>query len=283
MKFTPKEAISQLEYNTDRRDLVLPEYGRHLQKLIDQVIVMEDREERNKAAQHVIDIMGTINPHLRDVLDFKHKLWDQLFKMSRFELDVESPYEKPRATTNFNEPILIAYPKNNHKYRFYGSNIVDMINEAISWEEGERKDALIMVIANHMKKSYVNWNNDSIEDYVIFGHLKELSKGAIDLTNATEEGTSGVNLAKANVRTNQYQNRSSNTGNINNRNNPYQNRNNNQSGTSNQSSGNSNQANSNQQRNNPNNKQNNNTGNRFVKKTNPNTNNSPKNTNRNTN
>lgn len=278
MKFKPTEAINHLEYNTDRKDLVLPEYGRHLQKLIDQVILIEDSAERNKAARAVIDIMGTINPHLRDVLDFQHKLWDQLFKMSRFQLDVDSPYEKPRATTNFNEPILIEYPRNNHRYRFYGSNIVDMINEAISWEEGERKEALIMVIANHMKKSYVNWNNESIDDAVIFQHLKDLSNGKIDLTASLDDNNNTVNLMKPNVRSNQFQNRNTSTTNTNNRNNSFQNRSN---------SGNNNP---NQQRNNPNNKQANtpNANNRFVKKANPNnnntnSNNSSKNTNRNTN
>lgn len=261
MKFNPKEAINNLEYNTNRRDLVLPEYGRHLQKLIDQVILIKDNEERNKAARAVIDIMGTINPHLRDVLDFQHKLWDQLFKMSRFELDVDSPYEKPKAVTNFNEPILIEYPKNNQKYRFYGTNIVDMIQEAIGWEDGERKEALIMVIANHMKKSYVNWNNESVEDAVIFQHLKELSNGKIDLTSTGDDSNNSVNLAKANSRANTYQNnRNNQNNNNNNRNNQFQNRNN------------------------SNNKQSNNTNNRFVKKNNNNNNNnSSKNTNRNTN
>ncbi len=271
MKFNPTKAIENLEYNTTRKDLVLPEYGRYLQKLIDQVILIEDSAERNKAARAVIDIMGTINPHLRDVLDFQHKLWDQLFKMSRFELDVDSPYEKPKATTNFNEPILIEYPRNNQKYRFYGSNIVDMINEAITWEEGERKEALIMVIANHMKKSYVNWNNESIDDAVIFQHLKELSGGKIDLTAGLDDNNNAVNLMKPSVRNNQFQNRNTSASNTNTRNNTFQNRNN---------PGNNNPG---QQRNNPNNKQAGGTNaNRFVKKTNPNTNNnSSKNTNRN--
>ncbi|WCM41873.1 DUF4290 domain-containing protein [Flavobacterium sp. CBA20B-1] len=268
MKFNPTEAINNLEYNTNRRDLVLPEYGRHLQKLIDQVILIEDREERNRAARAVIDIMGTINPHLRDVLDFQHKLWDQLFKMSRFELDVDSPYEKPKAVTDFHEPVLIDYPKNNHEYRFYGSNIVDMIQEAVNWEEGERKDALIMVIANHMKKSYVNWNNESVEDAVIFQHLKKLSAGKIDLTTGVDENNNSVNLAKTNNWNNPYQNnRNASGGNSNNRNNQFQNRNN---------SGNNSQRNN--SNNNSNNKQGNNTNNRFVKKNNTN---SPKNRNTN--
>lgn len=273
MKFNPTKAIENLEYNTKRKDLVLPEYGRHLQKLIDQVILIEDSVERNKAARAVIDIMGTINPHLRDVLDFQHKLWDQLFKMSRFELDVDSPYEKPKTASNFNKPILIEYPRNNHQYRFYGSNIVDMINEAISWEESERKEALIMVIANHMKKSYVNWNNESIDDAVIFEHLKELSKGKLDLTANADDN----NLMKPTARSNQFQSRSTSTVNTNSRTNTFQNRSNLNNNT-----------NTNQQRSsNPNNKQTNTATNRFVKKTNPNNNstnnNSSKNTNRNAN
>ncbi len=97
MKFNPKEAIQELEYNAERTDLVLPEYGRHLHKLIDQIIKIEDKETRNKAANYVIDIMGSMNPHLRDVPDFQHKLWDQLFKMSKFKLDVDSPYPIPNA------------------------------------------------------------------------------------------------------------------------------------------------------------------------------------------
>lgn len=266
MKFNPQEAINHLEYNTNRQDLVIPEYGRHLQKLIDQVVEIEDREERNKAARAVIDIMGTINPHLRDVLDFQHKLWDQLFKMSHFELDVDSPYPEPLPDSNGSKPILITYPKNNQKYRFYGTHIVEMINEAISWEEGERKNALIMVIANHMKKSYVNWNKDNVTDEVIFTHLLELSGGKINLLDRNEDGSSSVNLAKPSARSNQFQNRNTNTNK-----NQFQNRNNNNNNQKNTAGSYSN---------------NNNNQKRFVKKNNPNnnnTNNPTKNPNRKTN
>lgn len=230
MKFNPQQAIQHLEYNTDRQDLVIPEYGRHLQKLIDQVILIEDREERNKAARSIIDIMGTINPHLRDVLDFQHKLWDQLFKMSRFELDVDSPYPKPHPEWNKNAPILIDYPANNQNYRFYGNHIIAMINEAVSWEESEKKTALIMVIANHMKKSYMTWNKDTVSDDVIFTHLFDLSDGKIDLRNHNNDSSNTVNLTAQSPRTN-YQNRS-NTGK-----NTFQ-RNNNQKNTQSNYSGN---------------------------------------------
>src|SRR5690554_907705 len=210
MKFNPQQAIQHLEYNTDRQDLVIPEYGRHLQKLIDQVILIENREERNKAARTIIDIMGTINPHLRDVLDFQHKLWDQLFKMSRFELDVDSPYPKPQPEWNKNASILIDYPLNNQDYRFYGNHIVEMIKEAVSWEESEKKTALIMVIANHMKKSYMTWNKDTVSDEVIFTHLFDLSEGKIDLRNLNNDTSNTVNLTAQSPRAN-YQNRT-NTG-----------------------------------------------------------------------
>lgn len=252
MKHNTSEAIKNLEYNTKRVDLIIPEYGRHLQKLIDEVILIEDREERNKAALNIIDIMGTINPHLRDVLDFKHKLWDQLFKMSRYELDVDSPYPKPNPEKTTDVGRLIEYPKNNQDYRYYGNHIVTMIDEAVAWEDGEKKNALILVIANQMKKSYMTWNKGEVNDNVIFNHLYELSKGAIDLRNQDVENT--VNLTTQNPRGN------------------FQNKN-----TSGKQT---------YQRNTNNQRQNNHTSNnnqkRFVKRTNT-TNNNPKNTNRKTN
>ena len=141
----------QLEYNSSRKPLSIPEYGRHLHKLIDQVIEIKDRDERNKAAQYVISVMGSLNPHLRDVPDFQHKLWDQLFIMSNFQLDVDSPYPIPSPEELHQRPERLAYPQNFPKYRFYGNNIKYMIDVALKWEDGEMKNALILVIANHMK------------------------------------------------------------------------------------------------------------------------------------
>lgn len=198
MKFNPQQAITELEYNSQRTDLVLPEYGRHLQKLIDQVIAIEDKEKRNKAAHYVIAIMGNMNPHLRDVPDFQHKLWDQLFKMSKFKLDVDSPYPIPNVDSIFIKPANLPYPQNFPKYRFYGNNITYMINEALSWEPGEMREALIMVIANHMKKSYLSWNKETVADSVIFEHLKELSNGKIDLEQTEESLSNSSDLIRVN-------------------------------------------------------------------------------------
>ena len=167
--------METLQYNTKRTQLIIPEYGRHVQLMINQILETQDREERNKMARAVIGIMGNMSPHLRDVPDFQHKLWDQLFIMSNFELDVDSPYEKPQKEVLAQKPDRLAYPQRNPKYRFYGNNIKSMINIAMNWEEGDLKYALVYNIANHMKKCFLNWNKDTVQDEVIFNHLKELS------------------------------------------------------------------------------------------------------------
>lgn len=175
-----------LEYNSDRPLMVIPEYGRHLQKLVDHCLSLEDREERTKMAKAIVDVMGNLQPHLRDVPDFKHKLWDQIYMMSHYELDVDGPYEKPEKEILEAKPTPLNYPKSASKYRFYGNNIQTMIDVALSWEEGEKREALVYNIANHMKKCYLNWNKDTVDDRVIFTHLKELSKGEIDMIDKAD-------------------------------------------------------------------------------------------------
>ena len=168
IKENANDVVFNLEYNAERPHLIIPEYGRHLQKLIDLAVAIEDNEERNKAAKYIIQVMGSLNPHLRDVLDFQHKLWDQLFIMSDFKLKVDSPYPIPTREVINLKPERLAYPQKNPKYRFYGNNIKYMIEVANKWEEGEMKSALVKVIANHMKKSYLSWNKDTVTDAVIF-------------------------------------------------------------------------------------------------------------------
>jgi hypothetical protein len=173
-----------MEYNTDRPRLIIPEYGRNVQKMIDYCMSIEDRAVRNEQAQSIIEVMGNLNPHLRDVPDFKHKLWDQMFIMSDFKLDVDSPYPIPSKETFIERPEMLAYPEKSKKYRFYGNNLKLMIVEAIKRDDDEEKEALIKVLANHMKKSYLNWNRDVVDDKTIFNHLYELSEGAIDLRDS---------------------------------------------------------------------------------------------------
>ena len=193
-----QEEVSYLEYNSQRSHLIIPEYGRHLQKLIDQATAIEDREERNKAAKYIISVMGSLNPHLRDVPDFQHKLWDQLFIMSDFRMDVDSPYPIPSKDILTQKPDRLKYPQNFPKYRFYGNNIKYMIDVANSWEESELKNALVLVIANHMKKSYLSWNKDTVSDEIIFEHLLELSGGKLNLSKSNEELSNTHDLMKVN-------------------------------------------------------------------------------------
>jgi len=172
-------SMEALQYNSDREPLIIPEYGRHMHIMVDQLLATQDREERNKKAKAIIGVMGNMNPHLRDVPDFQHKLWDQLFIMSRFELDVDAPFEKPNKEVLEQRPEPLGYPQNFPKYRFYGNNLKGMIDVALGWEESEKKDALVYAIANHMKKCFLNWNKDTVDDEVIFTHLNELSNGQL--------------------------------------------------------------------------------------------------------
>lgn len=174
----------ELEYNSEREHLIIPEYGRHIQKLVNHCVNLEDQEVRNTMAKAIVNVMGNMQPHLRDVPDFQHKLWDQLFIMSDYKLNVDTPYPKPEREILQAKPEPLAYPRSASKYRFYGNNIQIMIDTALTWEEGEMKQALIYTIANHMKKCYLNWNKDTVDDEVIFSHLKELSGGALFLKEA---------------------------------------------------------------------------------------------------
>lgn len=185
-----------LEYNTEREHLIIPEYGRHLQKMVNYAKTRETQEERNRVAKAIISVMGNLQPHLRDVPDFQHKLWDQLFIIADFDLDAESPYPIPSKEELTSRPEPLNYPQNHPKYRFYGNNIKTMIDVANTWEDGDLKEALVYTIANHMKKCFLNWNKDTVEDDVIYNHLKELSGGKIDLHKTDEDLTDATSLMR---------------------------------------------------------------------------------------
>lgn len=265
MPYKTEDAIEYLEYNSQRPHLIIPEYGRYVQKLIDQITVIEDREKRNKGARYVISVLGNLNPHLRDVPDFQHKLWDQLFIMSDFKLDIDSPYPIPTRDVIALKPERLNYPQNFPKYRFYGNNIKYMIDVACKWEDGELKNALIIVIANHMKKCFLSWNKDTVTDEVIFQHLLELSNGKLNLTTTTEELSTSQNLMKVNKKQSnktQFFSKNSNSSNQNsNRNQNSKNSNNNNSNPNNNKANMNNpnyKGNRNQNQNSKNNNRNNN-------------------------
>lgn len=171
-----------MDYNTSRKHLVLPEYGRNIQKMVLHLKTIEDRDERNKQAQAVIHIMGNMNPHLRDVGDFKHKLWDHLAIISDFELDVDSPYPTPEPETLNAPPEKLPYKNaKDVSYMHYGRVIESMVKRATEYEEGEEKDYLIEVICNQMKKSFLNWNRESVNDDLIFHDLMILSNNELKI------------------------------------------------------------------------------------------------------
>jgi len=165
----------EYDYNTSRHKLILPEYGRNIQKMVEHIMSVTDRDERNKLAQAVIIIMGNMNPHLRDINDFKHKLWDHLAIMSDFRLDIDYPYEIPRPEEFTEKPRRVSYNSKDIKFRHYGHIVESLIEEAVKLPDGDDKDTLIKLIANHMKKSYLAWNRDSVTDEIIFNNLYELS------------------------------------------------------------------------------------------------------------
>lgn len=166
-----------MDYNTARNQLILPEYGRNIQKMVNHVKTVEDAEERNRLAKAIIQIMGSMNPHLRDVSDFTHKLWDHLAIISNFELQVDSPYPEPSKEEIYQKPDRLTYKKaDDIRFKHYGKVLENMITEAVKYPEGEEKDYLIEVICNQMKKSYVMWNRENAVDDQIFNDLQLLSR-----------------------------------------------------------------------------------------------------------
>jgi Domain of unknown function (DUF4290) len=209
------------DYNTTRSELILAEYGRNVQNMVKYIITLPTKEERNKYAQAVIDLMGFLNPHLRDVADFKHKLWDHLHIISNYQIDVDSPYPKPTPETKEFKPDHIGYPQQKIKYKHYGKTVEKLIAKTMEEENPERKAAMVQGVANFMKMAYVQWNKDNVADEVILKNLGELSGGAL----ALEEN---VNLNKVEFRPqNNRQNNNRGRQNNNNNNKGRQNNNNN--------------------------------------------------------
>lgn len=170
-----------MKYNTEEERLVLPEYGRNIQNMVDYCVTIEDREERKRCANTIINIMGNMFPHLRDVNDFKHILWDHLAIMSDFKLDIDYPYEIVKRENLNQKPPRIPYNTNRIRYRHYGKTLELMIRKATELEDGPEKDQLVRLLATQMKKSFLTWNKETVDDRKIFKDLDELSGGAIVL------------------------------------------------------------------------------------------------------
>ena len=172
-----------MEYNTTREKLILPEYGRNVQNMISHAMEIKDRSERNRATQAIIEVMGQLNPHLRDVDDFRHKLWTHLFLMSDFKLDVDSPYEIPKEEVLNEKPDLMKYPTGKIKYGHYGKYTQQILSDSSEIQNPEDKELLKKSMGNFMKKQYLTHNNGAVENHVIAENLNELSDGELTLEN----------------------------------------------------------------------------------------------------
>ena len=170
-----------MKYNTEEKKLALPEYGRNIQNMVDYCVTIQDREERKRCANTIINIMGNMFPHLRDVNDFKHILWDHLAIMADFKLDIDYPYEIVKKEDLNMRPPRLAYNNSRIRYRHYGKTLENMIQKATEFQPGPEKDQLVHLLATQMKKSFLSWNKESVDDAKIFKDLDELSKGQIVL------------------------------------------------------------------------------------------------------
>lgn len=198
-----------MRYNTQQKRMPLPEYGRSIQNMVDYALMIQDRAERQRCANTIINIMGSMYPHLRDVPDFKHKLWDHLAIMSGFELDIDYPYEIIRKDNLVTRPEQIPYPHARIRYRHYGRTLEVLIRKATEFPEGNEKQNLVALICNHMKKDYMAWNKDTVDDRKIAEDLHELSGGKLQLTEDILR-LMGERLSQSNRQKTNYNSRNSN-------------------------------------------------------------------------
>lgn len=170
-----------MEYNTQRNKLTIPEYGRNIQKMINYCIEIPDRTKRNRTAEFIVNVMAQMNPKVKESADYRQKMWDHLHLIADFKLDVDSPYPLPPRDVLYTKPRRVKIDDRDFKFRHYGKNIELIIEKACEYPEGEEKEALIKMIANHLKKSYINWNKGAVDDEDIFKHLAILSNNRLKI------------------------------------------------------------------------------------------------------
>jgi hypothetical protein len=168
-----------MEYNTTRSKMLMPEYGRNVQKMVEYLVTVEDREKRLKQAEVVIELMGTLNPHLKTIEDYKHKLWDHLYQMTDFNLDVDSPYPCPTPEMVFKKPEVLPYPQESIQHRHLGKNIEALLEKALAETDQEKRHGLTQAIGYYMKLAYANWHKEPVHDDMIKNELAEITGGAL--------------------------------------------------------------------------------------------------------
>jgi hypothetical protein len=205
-----------MEYNTTRNHLIMKEYGRNIQKMIEYVLSIEDADHRQRNAMSLIELMGTLNPHLRNVEDFRHKLWDHLFLISDFKLDVESPYPIPTRETLRAKPERLPYPKKYPRNRHFGKNLEMVIDKAIREDNPEKKEGFTQCIGNYMKLAYSNWHKESVHDDAIKAELTSITNGQLEFEpgfNTTAHASAVIAATSPNFNTNaEFQRTSGNAG-----------------------------------------------------------------------
>ena len=187
-----------MEYNTQRGKMIIPEYGRNVQNMIQFAMTVNEREVRNLVARSIVKVMSQLNPNSKEVTDYKHKLWDQMIIMSDFKLEVDSPYPFPDKEVLFEKPKRMNYPNKVIKNKHYGAVIEGLVEKAVLIEEPKEKAALTITIANMMKKAYISWNKDSVSDRIILEHLNQISTGRLTLPSDTKLEVIITNTAPVN-------------------------------------------------------------------------------------
>ncbi len=175
-------AFENMEYNTSRNYLGMKEYGRHIQKMVEYLLTVEDRDKRNQQTKVIIELMGFLNPHLRNVEDFRHMLWDHLFFISDFKLDVDSPYPIPQKETYKAKPDPLPYPRRYPKYSHLGKNLEVVIDKALKEEDAEKKVGFANAIAYYMKLAYSNWHKELVHDDTIRTELNSITGGQLEFS-----------------------------------------------------------------------------------------------------
>ncbi len=173
-----------MEYNTERSKLIVPEYGRNIQKMALHLLTVEDRDLRSRMAKTIVQVMTQLHPEVKDTADARQKLWDHLHIICDYKLDVDSPFPPPSPELLASRPKPVPYVQEKIQLRHYGKNIIRMIEEISKRDDSPEKEAMIKAIANQMKKLYLSWNRDSVTDEIIAGHLNELSNGRLRLEDS---------------------------------------------------------------------------------------------------
>lgn len=207
-----------MEYNTEREKIVISEYGRNIQVMIRHLMDIEDRKQRTEAAYFIVNVMAQMNPQVKESNDYMHKLWDHLHIIAQYELDVDGPYPKPTPEMQKKKPEHVGYQKNNIRYGHYGQYIYDVVKKVKEMEDGPKKQAILINIANQMKRDYLNWNRDTVNDLLILDDLYKISGEEITLPMETKLIPTNEILNKSQNQQQQQQNQKKKNGNNNNNN-----------------------------------------------------------------